>query len=162
MTGPSNSPRWELQIRPRMMRIGLWSAAVLIVAIHVMVSFLLTIRASGVIFRTYDRVAVVVLGVIVASSLLLFARARVRAGESGVSVRNALGDRLIPWSDVVGVSFPPGKRWARLELPDDEYIPLVAIQLADKERAVAAMRELRALDARYRPAPPRADPEPHT
>ncbi|CAJ1499252.1 PH domain-containing protein [[Mycobacterium] kokjensenii] len=145
-----------------MMRIGLWSAAVLIVAIHVMVSFLLTIRASGVIFRTYDRVAVVVLGVIVASSLLLFARARVRAGESGVSVRNALGDRLIPWSDVVGVSFPPGKRWARLELPDDEYIPLVAIQLADKERAVAAMRELRALDARYRPTPPRADPEPHT
>ncbi|KLO31042.1 membrane protein [Mycolicibacter heraklionensis] len=134
-----------------MMRYGLWTVAILIVTIHVVVSFLLTIRASGVIFRTYDRVAVVVLGVIVAGALLLLTRARVRAGESGVSVRNALGDRLIPWSQVVGVSFPPGKRWARLELPDDEYIPLVAIQSADKEHAVEAMRALRALVARYRP-----------
>lgn len=109
------------------------------------------------IFRTYDRVAVVVLGIIVAGSLLLFARARVRAGASGVSVRNALGDRLIPWAHVLGVSFPVGKRWARLELPDDEYIPLVAIQSADKERAVQAMRELRALVARYRPSDPPPD-----
>jgi len=152
VTPPSGSPQWDLQVRPRLMRIGLWSAAVLIVAIHVVVSFLLTIRSSGVIFRTYDRVAVVVLGIIVAGSLLLFARARVRAGASGVSVRNALGDRLIPWEQVLGVSFPLGKRWARLELPDDEYIPLVAIQSADKERAVQAMRELRALVARYRPS----------
>ncbi|MGB3335367.1 MAG: PH domain-containing protein [Mycobacterium sp.] len=139
-----------------MMRFGVWIVAILIVTIHVVVSVLLTIRASGVIFRTYDRVAVVVLGLIVAGSLLLLTRARVRAGESGVSVRNALGDRLIPWSQVVGVTFPPGKRWARLELPDDEYIPLVAIQSADKEHAVEAMRELRALVARYRPAPPPA------
>ena len=137
-----------------MMRLGVWIVAILIVTIHVVVSVLLTIRASGVIFRTYDRVAVVVLGLIVAGALLLFTRARVRAGESGVSVRNALGDRLIPWSEVVGVSFPAGKRWARRELPDDEYIPLVAIQSADKEHAVQAMRELRALVVRYRPAPP--------
>ncbi|UVO11002.1 PH domain-containing protein [Mycobacterium sp. SVM_VP21] len=142
-----------------MMRYGVWIVAIAIVTIHVVVSFLLTIRASGVIFRTYDRVAVVVLGLIVAGSLLLLTRARVRAGESGVSVRNALGDRLIPWSQVVGVTFPPGKRWARLELPDDEYIPLVAIQSADKEHAVQAMRELRALVSRYRPSPPRADTE---
>lgn len=134
------------------MRYGLWIVAIIIVAIHVVVSFLLTIRASGVIFRTYDRAAVVVLGLIVAGALLLLTRARVRVGESGVSVRNALGDRLIPWSQVVGVTFPPGKRWARLELPDDEYIPLVAIQSADKEHAVAAMRSLRSLVARYRPA----------
>lgn len=154
MTTPSGAEQWELQVRPRLMRIGLWMAAILIVAIHVVVSFLLTIRSSGVIFRTYDRVAVVALGIIVAGSLLLFARARVRAGAAGVSVRNALGDRLIPWSEVVGVSFPPGKRWARLELPDDEYIPLVAIQSADKERAVEAMRALRALVARYRSASP--------
>ncbi|WP_409434247.1 PH domain-containing protein [Mycobacterium sp. SMC-14] len=154
MTPAAGSPRWDLQVRPRMMRFGVWIVAILIVTIHVVVSVLLTIRASGVIFRTYDRVAVVVLGLIVAGALLLLTRARVRAGESGVSVRNALGDRLIPWSQVVGVSFPAGKRWARLELPDDEYIPLVAIQSADKEHAVQAMRELRALVSRYRPAPP--------
>lgn len=151
MTAPTGSQHWELEVRPRMMRYGAWAAAILIVTIHVVVSMLLTIRASGVIFRTYDRVAVVVLGLIVAGGLLMLTRARVRVGESGVSVRNALGERLIPWAQVVGVSFPPGKRWARLELPDDEYIPLVAIQVADKEDAVAAMRTLRALLARYRP-----------
>ena len=144
-----------------MMRYGVWAVAIAIVTIHVVVSLLLTIRVSGVIFRTYDRVAVVVLGLIVAGSLLLLTRARVRAGESGVSVRNALGDRLIPWSQVVGVTFPPGKRWARLELPDDEYIPLVAIQSADKEHAVAAMRALRALFERHRPSSPQADTESH-
>lgn len=149
MTSPA--PHWDLQVRPRMMRYGVWVVASLIVTIHVVVSLLLTIRASGVIFRTYDRVAVIVLGLIVAGALLLLTRARVRAGEAGVSVRNALGDRLIPWSQVLGVTFPPGKRWARLELPDDEYIPLVAIQSADKEHAVEAMRELRALVSRYRP-----------
>lgn len=155
MSAPA--PHWELDVRPRRMRIGLWSAAILIVAIHVVVSFLLTIRASGVIFRTYDRVAVVVLGVIVACSMLLWTRARVRAGASGVSVCNGLGDRLVPWSQVLGVTFPPGKRWARLELPEDEYIPLVAIQSADKEAAVAAMRTLRELMVRYRPMPPSSD-----
>jgi len=154
VTTPSGAGHWELQVRPRMMRFYAWAAAVLILAVHVAVSMLLTIRASGVIFRTYDRVAIVVLGAIVAGGLLLLTRARVRVGESGVSVRNVLGDRLFPWSQVVGVSFPRGKRWARLELPDDEYIPLVAIQSVDKERAVEAMRRLRELVARYRQAPP--------
>jgi hypothetical protein len=66
-------------------------------------------------------------------------------------VRNMLGDRLVPWSDVVGVSFPVGARWARIDLPDDEYIPLMAIQAVDKDRAVEAMDTVRALLTRYRP-----------
>jgi len=52
---------------------------------------------------------------------------------------------------VVGVSFPAGRRWARIDLPDDEYIPLMAIQAVDKERAVDAMDTVRSLLARYRP-----------
>jgi photosystem II stability/assembly factor-like uncharacterized protein len=52
---------------------------------------------------------------------------------------------------VVGVSFPGGSRWARIDLPDDEYVPLMAIQAVDKERAVHAMDTVRALLARYRP-----------
>jgi photosystem II stability/assembly factor-like uncharacterized protein len=52
---------------------------------------------------------------------------------------------------VVGVSFPAGARWARIDLPDDEYVPLLAIQAVDKDRAVDAMDTVRALLARYRP-----------
>jgi hypothetical protein len=51
----------------------------------------------------------------------------------------------------VDVSFPVGARWARVDLPDDEYVPAMAIQAIDKERAVAAMDSVRALLARYRP-----------
>lgn len=150
----STPPQWDLQVRPRMMRYGAWMGAVVIVAVHIVVSQLVMIRASGVIFRTSDQVSFVALGVILAGVVLLLTRPRVRVGPSGVSVRNVLGDRLIPWSQVRGVTFPRGKRWARLELPHDEYIPLVAIQSVDKEDAVAAMQAMRALAARYRPADP--------
>jgi hypothetical protein len=69
----------------------------------------------------------------------------------GIAVRNLLTYKLIPWSEVVGVSFPMGARWARVDLPDDEYVPLMAIQAVDKERAVDAMDRVRELVARYRP-----------
>jgi len=75
----------------------------------------------------------------------------VRVGPSGIAVRNVLGYQLIPWSNVVDVSFPRGARWARVELPDDEYIPVMAIQAVDRERAVDAMDAVRRLLARYRP-----------
>ena len=49
------------------------------------------------------------------------------------------------------MSFPVGSRWARIDLPDDEYIPVMAIQAVDKDRAVDAMDTVRSLLARYRP-----------
>jgi Bacterial PH domain len=84
--------------------------------------------------------------------VLLFARPRLRVGKNGLAVRNMLGEKLIAWSDVVDVTFPVGARWARVDLPDDEYVPLMAIQSVDKERAVAAMDRVRELLSRYRPA----------
>ena len=39
----------------------------------------------------------------------------------------------------------------RVDLPDDEYVPVMAIQAVDKERAVDAMDRVRGLLARYRP-----------
>ncbi|MBS9532213.1 PH domain-containing protein [Mycobacterium sp. M1] len=150
MTAPS-TVEWDLQVRPHRMRQFAWGAAILIVIGHVAVALLLTIKASGVIFRASDQVAMVLLGLIAAGGVLLFTRPRLRVGPAGVAVRNVLGERLIPWPAVVGVSFPAGKRWARLELPADEYLPVVAIQSIDRERAVEAMRTVRQLLARYRP-----------
>jgi hypothetical protein len=104
-----------------------------------------------VIFQTSDQVAMAVLGLIIAGVMLMFARPRLRVGAAGLSVRNLLGYRLIPWSEVAGVSFPAGGRWARIDLPDDEYVPVMAIQAVDKDRAVDAMDTVRSLLARYRP-----------
>ena len=128
-----------------------YGAAFTIAAVHIAIGFLLKVGSTGVVFQTSDQVAMALLGLVLAGVVLLFARPRLRVGAAGISVRNLLGDRLIEWPDVAGVSFPVGNRWARIDLPDDEYIPVMAIQAVDKERAVNAMDTVRALLARYRP-----------
>jgi hypothetical protein len=150
---------WDVQVRPHLTPYFAYAAAFVIAAAHVVVGLLLKIKSSGVIFQTADQVAMAGLGLVIAGLVLLFARPRLRVGAAGLSVRNLLGDRLVPWSDVVGVSFPTGARWARIDLPDDEYIPLMAIQAVDKDRAVDAMDTVRTLLARYRPdLPPSGTP----
>lgn len=148
-SGPGESAGWDLEVHPRLMPRLAYVAAALIAVAHILVGLLLKVKSSGVFFRTSDQVAIAVLGLITAGAVLLFTRPRLRVGAAGLSVRSLLGDRLIPWPQVVGVSFPAGKRWARLDLPDDEYLPLVAIQSVDKDRAVAAMEAVRALVGRY-------------
>ncbi|TQR82524.1 PH domain-containing protein [Mycobacterium hodleri] len=143
-------PAYDLEVKPHLTPYFAYGAAFLIAAAHIAVGFLLKVGSSGVIFRTADQVAIGVLGVIIGCLVLMFARPRLRVGPDGLSVRNLLGYRLIPWSEVVDVSFPKGARWARVDLPDDEYVPLMAIQSVDKERAVDAMDAVRALVARYR------------
>jgi hypothetical protein len=150
VTEPTTDPTWDATIRPHLTPYFAYGAAVIIVVAHIAIGVLLKIKSSGVIFQTSDQVAFAVLGVIIACAVLLLARPRLRIGPSGLSVRNALGDKLIPWDDVVDVSFPAGARWARVDLYDDEYTPVMAIQAVDKNRAVDAMDTVRALMARYR------------
>ncbi|OBJ49147.1 hypothetical protein A9W95_02795 [Mycobacterium sp. 1423905.2] len=142
---------WDVVVRPRLTPLFAYAAAFVIAVALVVVGLLLKVSSSGVVFQTADQVAMGVLGLILAGLVLLLARPRLRVGAAGLSVRNVLSDRLVPWSDIVGVSFPGGSRWARIDLPDDEYIPLMAIQAVDKERAVTAMDTVRSLLARYRP-----------
>ena len=146
------SENWDLQVRPHLTSYFAYGAAILILAAHVMVGVLLKARSTGVVFQTADQFAIAGLGVVIAGAVLLFARPRLRVGKNGLAVRNMLGEKLIAWPDMVGVSFPMGARWARVDLPDDEYVPLMAIQSVDKERAVAAMDRVRELVSRYRPA----------
>lgn len=146
------TPHWDVEVRPHVTPYFAYAAAVVIAAAHIAVGLLLKVKATGVVFQTSDQVAIAALGIVIAGLVLLFARPRLRVGAAGLSVRNLLGDRLIPWSEVVGVSFPAGARWARIDLPDDEYIPLMAIQAVDKDRAVAAMDTVRELLERYRPS----------
>lgn len=141
---------WDIEIRPHLAPYFAYGAAAVILAAHVTVGALLKIRSTGVIFQTADQVAIGLLGVVIAGLVLLFARPRLRIGAQGVAVRNLVGYRVIPWADVVDVSFPRGARWARVDLPDDEYIPVMAIQAVDKTHAVAAMNTVRTLLQRYK------------
>lgn len=151
MTSADSTSGCDLEVRPRVTPYFAYAAAFVIAAAHIAVGFLLKIRSSGVIFQTADQVAMGLLGIIIGGLVLLFARPRLRVGPEGLWVRNLLTYKLVAWRDVVDVSFPRGARWARIDLADDEYTPLMAIQSVDKERAVDAMDGVRRLLARYRP-----------
>jgi uncharacterized membrane protein len=141
-----------LVVRPHKVRLVVIPVAVALVVVFVVVAFLLKDSATGVRFDTPDQFSLAAIGVALAAGALVFVRPRVVADAEGVQVRNALWGQTVPWSLIRGVSFPDGAPWARLELPSDEYVPVVAIQAMDGERAVAAIRELRALHRRFAPA----------
>ncbi|MGH3915120.1 MAG: PH domain-containing protein [Pseudonocardiaceae bacterium] len=145
-----------VDVRPRKARRVAVASAVLLIVVFTVIAVLLRRTPTGVYFRISDQVAMVVLGLLLAGAVLLFARPRVRAGAEGVEVRNLLGTRTLPWELVLRVSFPDGAPWARLELPDDEYIAVMAIQAADGRRAVEAIRALRAVHAQHTGRPRRS------
>jgi PH (Pleckstrin Homology) domain-containing protein len=131
--------------RPRKVRVLCAIVALIFVTVGVVVAILLRAGSTGVNFYLSDQIAMVGIGVLLAGGALMFARPRVRADLDGVEVRNMLGSRRYAWSEIESVSFPDGSPWARLELPEDEYVPMVAVQAVDGEHAVTAMRELRRL-----------------
>jgi hypothetical protein len=133
------------EARPRKVRVVAGIGAVVLVAVFTVVAVLLRNSPTGVIFQPSDQVAMVGIGVMLGCGALMFGRPRVRADADGIEIRNMLGARRFDWSTVEHVSFPDGSAWARLELPDDEFVPIMAVQSIDGERAVAATRELRRL-----------------
>jgi len=137
------------EARSRKARRVAVASAVVLVMVFTVVAVLLRRTPTGVYFQLSDQVAMVLLGLLLACAALLFARPRVRAGADGVEVRNLFGSRTLPWELVLRVSFPDDAPWARLELPDDEYIAVMAIQSADGRHAVQAICALRALHAEH-------------
>jgi hypothetical protein len=148
LTPDGRPPRGPvLVVRPRRVRRAAWACAVAVVAVFAAVASVLRNTDTGVVFRLADQVAMVCLGLLFAAGILLLARPRVRADADGIEVRNTGWPRYLPWELVRAVSFPDGASWARLDLPDHEYLAVLAVQSADGLRAVEAIRALRALHA---------------
>jgi hypothetical protein len=136
-------------VRPRKVLIAAWLGAVVTVGFFTVIAVVLRSN-TGVYFRLADQVALVLLGLFIAGGLLLLARPRVRADAEGIEVRNILVTHRLPWTLVERVAFPDGASWARLDLPDDEYLAVLAIQAVDGRHAVDAITRVRALHARSR------------
>ncbi|HWD02618.1 MAG TPA: PH domain-containing protein [Amycolatopsis sp.] len=119
--------------------------AVVLLAVFIVVAILLRSSHTGVVFEKSDQVAMVGIGVLLALGTMLFANARVKADATGIEIRNVLTSRRFAWTEVLSVSFPDGASWARLELPEDEYYSVMAVQAVDRDRAVVAVRALRRL-----------------
>lgn len=139
-------------VRPRRVLWVAWVGAVATVVLFTAIAVVLRNSPTGVYFRVADQVAMIVLGLIIAAGVLLLARPRVRADAAGIEVRNILITRYVPWELVRRVAFPDGASWARLDLPDDEYLPMLAIQAVDGRHAVDGITRVRALHAAARAA----------
>ncbi|MEW2385410.1 PH domain-containing protein [Micromonospora sp. NPDC047707] len=137
----------SIRIRPRRIRLVCWaSAAVLVVVFTLLATSLTGPTGNGYgTFQRGDQLAMIGLGVFGALGFLLFTRPMVEADARRVRVRNVIGSYELPWEVVRGVRFDRGAPWASLELHDDDLVPMVALQAADKELAVEGVRALRRL-----------------
>jgi hypothetical protein len=135
--------------RPRKARVVCWILAVLVFVVALWMATGLDGPTGGGpgYFQRGDQVAMVGLGVFGALGVLLFTRPRVIADEQGVRVRNIVSSYELPWSLVRAVTFGRGASWLTLDLRDDDVVAVMAVQMADKEYAVAAARRLRELHA---------------
>ena len=141
-------------LRPHKIAIAAWVGAAALLVLFVVIAVLLRTSDTGVYFRLADQLTMAAIGLLLAGGVLLLARPRVRADAHGIEVRNLLVARRLPWDVVRRVAFPDGASWARLELIGDDYLPVLAIQALDGQRAVDGIRRVRALHTTARAAEP--------
>ena len=79
-------------------------------------------------------------------------RSRVTADENGMTVVNGYRRRAFEWSQVVAINLRRGAPWAGVDLSDGTSVSLFAIQGSDGQRAIRAVRELRALVEKHTPS----------
>ncbi|WP_228717633.1 PH domain-containing protein [Allosaccharopolyspora coralli] len=140
-----SSESTSVEARPQKIRRIAIPAAIVLVIVFTFVAVQLKNTPTGAYFRVSDQVAMVGLGILLALGVLRFTFPRLYADADKVEVRNIIGTTRYEWDTIQGFSFPDGAPWARLELPDDEYAPVMAIQANDGDYAIKAMRDLRAL-----------------
>lgn len=150
-----------VRARPRRIRLLVFIAAPVIVVLFTFIAMSLqgSFNGAGAVFQPADQVAMILLGVLAALGTLIFARPWVEADADGIRVRNMLGYYDLPWEIVRAVTFNRGSSWVTLDLVDDDVVAVLAVQAADKDYAVRAVRGLRALhEASRRRATASAEP----
>ena len=139
-----------VEFRPKKIRWVAASAAGAVVVLFTVLSFGLhgsTGFDNSGSFERGDQTAMIGLGVLIGLGILALTRPRVRADAEHIKIRNVVGGYDLPWSVVRAVRFDRNSPWATLDLLDDEQVSVHALQAADKEYAVEAVRALRALHA---------------
>jgi Bacterial PH domain len=140
-----------VRLRPHRIRIVCWISAIALVAVFSAVATSLhgSTGQGAATFQRGDQLAMIGLGLAGAVAILMFTRPRVEADIEGVRVQNVISSYQLPWEVVRAVRFDRSASWASLELEDDEEVPMIALQAADKERAVDGVRRLRELHRRH-------------
>jgi hypothetical protein len=116
----------------------------LVLVIGVWIALGADVRAR---FSLVQRSTLIGLGLLALVGWYALMRSRVTAEEPGLTVVNGYRSRSYEWSQLVAVNLRRGAPWAGLDLSDGTSIAMFAIQGSDGQRAVHAVRDLRALVA---------------
>ncbi|MFF7313108.1 PH domain-containing protein [Streptomyces sp. NPDC008137] len=136
----SDLPTLPVTFRPGSTRAVLLSAAVAILVVITAVAMLLKQLSPA------ERLSFVVTALLLDAVLLLLARPKVVADESGVTVVNLTNKRRLEWAEILQVTLRPGDPWVFLNLSDGTSLPVLGIQPGiARQRAIADARALRAL-----------------
>jgi hypothetical protein len=140
MANTPDLPTLPVTFRPGRTRAVLLTAAVAIVVVITAVALLLDPLSPG------ERLSFVLVAVLLAGVLVLLARPKVVADDSGVTVVNITTRRRLEWAEIIQVNLRPGDAWVFLNLSDGTSLPALGIQPGiARERAIADARALRAL-----------------
>jgi hypothetical protein len=137
---PSDKPALPVTFRPGRTRAVLLGAAAALFGALSLIALLLEQVDPG------ERLSFVFTGALLAGGLVLLARPRVEADESGITVVNIVGRRRLEWAQILQVNLRPGDPWVFLDLSDGTSMPVLGIQPGiARERAIADAQALRAL-----------------
>ncbi|MFV0137156.1 PH domain-containing protein [Streptomyces sp. HMX87] len=133
-------PTLPVTFRPGRTRAVLYTAAVACFVAITAVAVLLDRLGPG------ERISFVLTALLLDGVLVLLARPKVVADETGVTVVNLTNKRRLEWAEIVRVNLRSGDPWVFLDLSDGTSLPALGIQPGiAKARAVADARALRAL-----------------
>lgn len=142
---------WEFEVQSRFLKKLAWILAVVVMIVHIIMSVVVAIGDTGVAVTIVDQLGFIGIGLVFAGVALSLLRPRVRANAQGVEVRNIVNAQFYPWEIVYGLSFPGESKWARLELPDFEFVPMMALNIYDKDTIAQHVQAFRVLEDRYMP-----------
>lgn len=142
---------WLLEIRsPFLKRLAFICIAVVMV-IHLFMAFIVGVGDTGVTITGLDQLSFVGIGILFSLVCLFLTRPRVRVSADGVEVRNIVNAQFYSWQLIHGLSFPRNAKMARLELPDFEFVPMMALNIYDKDTIAQNVERFRLLEDRYMP-----------
>ena len=128
-------------LRPRRARQVIYPVAIVVVT--ALAFGAVVVPSTGPTpFAVLDRIALVVLGLLIAAGLHRLAAVRVVTSPTGIEVVNIVKRTRLAWAQVVDVRLSRDDPWVMLDLSDGQSLAAMAIQQADGPYAVEQARLL--------------------
>lgn len=147
----STGDDWLLVVTSPFLKKLAYAGVAVVMLVHIFLAVVVGIGDTGVAVTLTDRLGFIGIGLIFSLVCLTLLRPRVRVSAQGVEVRNIANAQFYPWDIIHGLSFPTQAQTARLELPDFEFVPMMAMHIRDRETIADTVESFRQLEDRYMP-----------